>query len=119
MDPFLPIYERQKRYKHGEKRAKLPNRPLFTPKWGRGGVGGQNRDDFGGSAFALGNFLFALGYFFLLLLGKGKGESQAPGRGGGWFPKDPVILKENTTVILIHYGGGKKYDGSKSLRQGL
>ena len=26
---------------------------------------------------------------------------------------------ENTTVILIHYGGGKKYDGSKTLRQGL
>ena len=31
----------------------------------------------------------------------------------------PCHIK-NTTVILIHYGGGKKqYDGNKTLRQGL
>ena len=30
----------------------------------------------------------------------------------------PCQIK-NTTVIFIHYGGGKKYDGSKIIRQGL
>ena len=34
------------------------------------------------------------------------------------LPQRPFHIK-NATVILIHYGGGKKYDGSKTLRQGL
>ena len=34
------------------------------------------------------------------------------------FPKGPCHIN-NTTVILIHYGGGKKYDGSRILRQSL
>ena len=34
------------------------------------------------------------------------------------FGKGPCHIK-NTTVILIHYGGDKKYDGRKTLRQGL
>ena len=34
------------------------------------------------------------------------------------IPKGPCHIK-NTTVILIHYGTGKKYDGSKIIRQRL
>ena len=33
-------------------------------------------------------------------------------------PQGPCHIK-NTTVLLIHYGGGKKHDGSKTLQQGL
>ena len=34
------------------------------------------------------------------------------------LPQGPCHIK-NTTVILIHYSGRKKYDGSKTIRQGL
>ena len=33
-------------------------------------------------------------------------------------PQGPRHIK-NATVILVHYSGGKKYDGSKTIRQGL
>ena len=38
------------------------------------------------------------------------------------MPLNIVYLRpqiQNTTFILIHYGSGKKYGGSKTLRQGL